>query len=111
MRTPPAVRLKRTGSAGAVLVPPTMWPAVKYGRSWNRARARMREDSRLKATHTLSQRDLAGAEPVEAAELSNQAAGVVVGKLGTATVTQAEIRNTIARAIQEAKEAKEGLSS
>ena len=33
----------------------------------------------------------AGASPVEAAILSNHAAGVVVGKVGTATVTPAEL--------------------
>ena len=33
----------------------------------------------------------AGASPFEAAELANYAAGVVVGKLGTATCTQQEI--------------------
>jgi D-beta-D-heptose 7-phosphate kinase/D-beta-D-heptose 1-phosphate adenosyltransferase len=32
-----------------------------------------------------------GATPVEAAEISNHAAGIVVGKLGTATVTRAEL--------------------
>jgi D-glycero-beta-D-manno-heptose-7-phosphate kinase len=33
----------------------------------------------------------AGATPAEAAEISNHAAGIVVGKLGTATVTPAEL--------------------
>jgi D-glycero-beta-D-manno-heptose-7-phosphate kinase len=33
----------------------------------------------------------AGAPPVEAAELSNRASGIVVGKLGTATVSPAEL--------------------
>jgi D-beta-D-heptose 7-phosphate kinase/D-beta-D-heptose 1-phosphate adenosyltransferase len=33
----------------------------------------------------------AGASPVEAAILSNHAAGVVVGKIGTATLTQEEL--------------------
>jgi D-beta-D-heptose 7-phosphate kinase/D-beta-D-heptose 1-phosphate adenosyltransferase len=33
----------------------------------------------------------AGASPVEAAIISNHCAGVVVGKLGTATLTQAEL--------------------
>lgn len=33
----------------------------------------------------------AGASPLEAAVLSNHAAGIVVGKVGTATVTQAEL--------------------
>jgi D-beta-D-heptose 7-phosphate kinase/D-beta-D-heptose 1-phosphate adenosyltransferase len=34
---------------------------------------------------------LAGATPAEAAELANRASGIVVGKLGTATVTPAEL--------------------
>jgi D-beta-D-heptose 7-phosphate kinase/D-beta-D-heptose 1-phosphate adenosyltransferase len=34
----------------------------------------------------------AGAKPAEAAELANCASGIVVGKLGTATVTAAELR-------------------
>jgi D-beta-D-heptose 7-phosphate kinase/D-beta-D-heptose 1-phosphate adenosyltransferase len=34
----------------------------------------------------------AGATPVEAAELANRASGIVVGKLGTATVTAAELQ-------------------
>jgi D-glycero-beta-D-manno-heptose-7-phosphate kinase len=33
----------------------------------------------------------AGATPIEAAELANRASGIVVGKLGTATVTTAEL--------------------
>ena len=33
----------------------------------------------------------AGATPAEAAEIANHASGVVVGKLGTATVTPAEL--------------------
>ncbi len=33
----------------------------------------------------------AGADPIEAAFLANQAAGVVVGKLGIATVTSREL--------------------
>jgi len=33
----------------------------------------------------------AGASPLEAAMLSNHAAGAVVGKVGTATVTPAEL--------------------
>jgi len=33
----------------------------------------------------------AGATPVEAAEVANHASGVVVGKLGTATLTPAEL--------------------
>ena len=36
----------------------------------------------------------AGASPLEAAILSNHAAGVVVGKVGTATVTPEELRNS-----------------
>jgi D-beta-D-heptose 7-phosphate kinase/D-beta-D-heptose 1-phosphate adenosyltransferase len=39
----------------------------------------------------------AGASPVEAAHLSNHAAGVVVGKVGTATVTPAELLASFAR--------------
>ena len=34
---------------------------------------------------------LAGATPYEAAELANRASGIVVGKLGTATVSPAEL--------------------
>jgi D-beta-D-heptose 7-phosphate kinase/D-beta-D-heptose 1-phosphate adenosyltransferase len=34
----------------------------------------------------------AGANPIQAAELANRASGIVVGKLGTATVTAAELR-------------------
>jgi D-beta-D-heptose 7-phosphate kinase/D-beta-D-heptose 1-phosphate adenosyltransferase len=41
------------------------------------------------ATFTLA--ILAGASPFEAAILSNHAAGIVVGKLGTATVTPEEL--------------------
>lgn len=37
-----------------------------------------------------------GATPIEAAVLANHAAGVVVGKLGTATVTQAELLGCLA---------------
>jgi D-glycero-beta-D-manno-heptose-7-phosphate kinase len=36
-----------------------------------------------------------GATPLEAAEISNHASGVVVAKLGTATVTPAEIRESL----------------
>jgi rfaE bifunctional protein kinase chain/domain len=36
----------------------------------------------------------AGATPADAAELANRASGIVVGKLGTATVTPAELRAT-----------------
>jgi len=41
------------------------------------------------ALHTLAL--CAGATPVEAAEIANHASGVVVGKLGTATLTPAEL--------------------
>ena len=41
------------------------------------------------ATFTLA--IAAGASPVEAAILSNHAAGIVVGKVGTATVSQEEL--------------------
>jgi D-glycero-beta-D-manno-heptose-7-phosphate kinase len=36
----------------------------------------------------------AGASPVEAAIISNHAAGIVVGKIGTATVTPEELLNS-----------------
>jgi D-beta-D-heptose 7-phosphate kinase/D-beta-D-heptose 1-phosphate adenosyltransferase len=39
----------------------------------------------------------AGASPVEAAEISNYASGVVVGKLGTATLTPEELMEAIRR--------------
>jgi len=39
----------------------------------------------------------AGATPAEAAELANRASAIVVGKLGTATVTAAELAASIAR--------------
>jgi len=39
----------------------------------------------------------AGATPGEAAELANYASAIVVGKLGTATVTVAELAASIAR--------------
>ena len=39
----------------------------------------------------------AGASPLEAAIFSNHAAGVVVGKIGTATVTPAELRTSLRR--------------
>jgi len=39
----------------------------------------------------------AGANGIEAAEIANHAAGVVVGKLGTATLTVAELRDMFAR--------------
>ena len=38
----------------------------------------------------------AGASPREAAELANHASGIVVGKLGTATVTPAELEASFA---------------
>jgi D-beta-D-heptose 7-phosphate kinase/D-beta-D-heptose 1-phosphate adenosyltransferase len=37
---------------------------------------------------------VAGASPVEAALISNHAAGIVVGKIGTATVTPEELLNS-----------------
>jgi rfaE bifunctional protein kinase chain/domain len=46
----------------------------------------------------------AGASPLEAAILSNQSAGLVVGKIGTATVTPAELRRSF-------REARASLSS
>jgi D-beta-D-heptose 7-phosphate kinase/D-beta-D-heptose 1-phosphate adenosyltransferase len=39
----------------------------------------------------------AGASAVEAAEISNHASGVVVGKIGTATCTPAELLESFAR--------------
>jgi D-beta-D-heptose 7-phosphate kinase/D-beta-D-heptose 1-phosphate adenosyltransferase len=39
----------------------------------------------------------AGATPADAAELANRASGIVVGKLGTATVTAAELQAGFAR--------------
>jgi rfaE bifunctional protein kinase chain/domain len=39
-----------------------------------------------------------GASPLEAAQFSNHAAGLVVGKLGTATVTPAELRRSLREA-------------
>jgi D-beta-D-heptose 7-phosphate kinase/D-beta-D-heptose 1-phosphate adenosyltransferase len=39
----------------------------------------------------------AGATPAEAAELANRASGIVVGKLGTATVTAAEFQASFAQ--------------
>jgi D-beta-D-heptose 7-phosphate kinase/D-beta-D-heptose 1-phosphate adenosyltransferase len=44
---------------------------------------------------TLAVALAAGANPVEAAMLANYAAGVVVGKVGTATVTRDELLATI----------------
>jgi bifunctional ADP-heptose synthase (sugar kinase/adenylyltransferase) len=40
---------------------------------------------------------VAGASPLEAAILSNQAAGLVVGKIGTATVTTEEVLSSFSR--------------
>jgi D-beta-D-heptose 7-phosphate kinase/D-beta-D-heptose 1-phosphate adenosyltransferase len=37
----------------------------------------------------------AGGSPLEAVEISNLASGVVVGKLGTATLTPAELRESV----------------
>jgi D-beta-D-heptose 7-phosphate kinase/D-beta-D-heptose 1-phosphate adenosyltransferase len=45
------------------------------------------------ATFTLAL--AAGASLVEAAIIANQAAGIVVGKVGTATVSRTEIANSI----------------
>jgi D-beta-D-heptose 7-phosphate kinase/D-beta-D-heptose 1-phosphate adenosyltransferase len=39
----------------------------------------------------------AGAKPIEAAAISNHAAGIVVGKIGTATCTPDELRQSFAR--------------
>ena len=39
----------------------------------------------------LAGEDAAGATPVEASEIANHASGVVVGKLGTATLTPDEL--------------------
>ena len=39
----------------------------------------------------------AGASPIEAAIISNHAAGVVVGKIGTATLTQGELLTSFER--------------
>jgi D-beta-D-heptose 7-phosphate kinase/D-beta-D-heptose 1-phosphate adenosyltransferase len=47
------------------------------------------------ATFTLAV--AAGASPVEAALFSNQAAGIVVGKVGTATVTPEELLASFAK--------------
>jgi D-beta-D-heptose 7-phosphate kinase/D-beta-D-heptose 1-phosphate adenosyltransferase len=49
------------------------------------------------AIATLTAALAAKANPVEAAELANHAAGVVVGKLGTATCTPAELTASFAR--------------
>jgi D-beta-D-heptose 7-phosphate kinase/D-beta-D-heptose 1-phosphate adenosyltransferase len=47
------------------------------------------------ATFTLAV--AAGASPVEAAILSNHAAGIVVGKVGTATTSPEELLNSFSR--------------
>lgn len=47
------------------------------------------------ATFTLAR--AIGASPFQAAVLANAAAGVVVGKLGTATLTSAELRQALER--------------
>ena len=47
----------------------------------------------------------AGATGIEAAEIANHAAGVVVGKLGTATLTVAELRDMFATEGQAAQKA------
>ncbi len=44
---------------------------------------------------------LSGAQPEEAAEIANQAAGIVVGKLGTATTSVGELRDAIGQARRE----------
>lgn len=44
---------------------------------------------------TLSMALAAGASMIEAAIMANHAAGVVVGKVGTATVTSAELSATL----------------
>ena len=49
------------------------------------------------AIATLTLALAAGAQPVEAAELANHAAGIVVGKVGTATCTPDELRDSFAR--------------
>ena len=46
---------------------------------------------------TLALALAAGADPVEAAEISNHAAGVVVGKVGTATCSPEELVASFAR--------------
>lgn len=54
----------------------------------------------------------AGASMKEAALISNQAAGIVVGKLGTATVTPEELKQSISdRPIQEKKSSKKRIFS
>jgi D-beta-D-heptose 7-phosphate kinase/D-beta-D-heptose 1-phosphate adenosyltransferase len=49
------------------------------------------------AIATLTLALAAKASPVEAAELANHAAGIVVGKLGTATCSAAELRDSFRR--------------
>ena len=49
------------------------------------------------AIATLTLALAAGAQPVEAAEIANHAAGIVVGKVGTATCTPDELRASFAR--------------
>jgi len=46
-------------------------------------------------TATFSLSLVSGATPVEAAELANRAAGVVVGKVGTAPIHSAELKNAL----------------
>ena len=42
----------------------------------------------------------AGSSPEEAAELANHAAGIVVGKLGTAICTRTELENSFRELLQ-----------
>ena len=49
------------------------------------------------AIATLTLALAAGAKPVEAAEIANHAAGIVVGKVGTATCTTDELRESFAK--------------
>jgi len=46
----------------------------------------------------------AGASAIEAAEISNYASGVVVGKIGTATLTPDELLESMKRAAEESKQ-------
>jgi D-beta-D-heptose 7-phosphate kinase/D-beta-D-heptose 1-phosphate adenosyltransferase len=48
-----------------------------------------------RAVSVLAMALAAGATPQEAADLANRASGIVVGKLGTATVTPEEIEATV----------------
>ena len=48
---------------------------------------------------TLAVALAAGADPADAARLSNIAGGIVVMKLGTATVSHQELRRTVVRAV------------